>query len=75
MKLIKASDLMARFDYKSMNPFYNYMKNEGFPLPIKVGRRNFWKQEEVEAWINSREQRLDSPIRSTNAASKPRVTT
>lgn len=66
--LLKPSDLMARFDYKSMNPFYNYMKNEGFPLPIKVGRRNFWKQEEVEAWINSREQRLDSSPRNSTTS-------
>lgn len=66
--LLKPSDLKEKFGFKSMNPFYGYMKNDGFPLPIKVGRRNYWKQEDVEAWINSREQRIDAPIRTVKTA-------
>ncbi len=34
---------------------YNMMRQQGFPRPIRIGRRGVrWKSEEIQEWIDSR---------------------
>lgn len=36
---------------------YLYMKNNHFPMPVKLGVRSVgWIEEEVEAWLNQRKE-------------------
>ncbi|PZP53769.1 MAG: hypothetical protein DI595_02395 [Agrobacterium fabrum] len=31
---------------------WRWMRDGKFPSPLKVAGRNFWKSDEIEAWIN-----------------------
>ena len=34
--------------------FYQLIKDGKFPKPIKIGRKSFWLESEVLAWLNAR---------------------
>lgn len=38
----------------SRSSFYNEINLGLFPAPIKIGRRSFWIEEEIDAWLEER---------------------
>ncbi|HEM7577722.1 TPA: AlpA family phage regulatory protein [Serratia marcescens] len=52
-------EVKARLRYRSDSAFYEFLKDAGneFPMPFKVGGRNCWYRDEVEAWIGKRSEK------------------
>ena len=55
-KLLTYSQIEKIYGLKKGTMTKMVMKGE-FVKPVKVGNRNYFKVEEVEAWINSRQVR------------------
>lgn len=59
-ELMLTDEVMAKLRYspKSNSAFYEFLKDEqeGFPMPFKMGRRNFWYRCEVEDWLVKKSQ-------------------
>ncbi|WP_208952174.1 AlpA family transcriptional regulator [Rahnella sp. ChDrAdgB13] len=57
-EIMLTNEVMARLRYASTSAFYAFLKDKGeaFPLPFKLGRRNFWYSSEVEGWLEKKSQ-------------------
>lgn len=54
MNLIRMPDVRRRMPAPvSAVTIYAYIKDRGFPKPIKVGGRSFWQADAVEAWLRA----------------------
>jgi prophage regulatory protein len=52
-RLLKRSDVLE-LTSMSTSTLYIYMKLQGFPKPVKIGKRSVrWREREVNDWINS----------------------
>ena len=49
---LKSEDIMKKFAI-SKETLFNWRKQNKFPKPIKIGRRNLWKKEDIDNYINS----------------------
>lgn len=49
-KLLDLDDLMRKTKM-SKTTLYDLIKNDQFPQPIKVRRRSYWVESEIDAWI------------------------
>ncbi|URR09248.1 helix-turn-helix transcriptional regulator [Enterobacter roggenkampii] len=58
-KILLKGEVKARLRYRSDSAFYDFLKDEGngFPMPFKVGGRNCWYRDEVEAWIGKQSEK------------------
>ncbi len=43
-------ELISKFKI-SKQTLYDWIKNNSFPKPFKIGRRIFWRKSEIEAYI------------------------
>jgi predicted DNA-binding transcriptional regulator AlpA len=52
---LPSAAVRARYGVSDMS-LWRWLRNEatGFPHPIRVGKRRFWKLDELEAWEASR---------------------
>ena len=52
---LPAGAVRARYGVSDMS-LWRWLRNEalGFPAPIRINRRRFWKLAELEAWETSR---------------------
>lgn len=57
--ILLKGEVKARLRYRSDSAFYDFLKDEDneFPMPFKVGGRNCWYRDEVEAWIGKRSEK------------------
>ena len=58
-EILLKGEVKARLRYRSDSAFYDFLKDEenGFPMPFKVGGRNCWYRDEVEAWIGKQSEK------------------
>ncbi|MFN1150226.1 helix-turn-helix transcriptional regulator [Serratia liquefaciens] len=57
--ILLKGEVKARLRYRSDSSFYEFLKDErnGFPMPFKVGGRNCWYEDEVDAWISKQSEK------------------
>lgn len=53
MTRLTAREVTERFRF-TRSTLYRWMKEYGFPRPVKVGGRREWIVDEIEAWFASR---------------------
>lgn len=51
-EMLQMEDLIKTFKV-ARTTIYEWMKNEKFPKPCKIGHKNFWKRSEIESYIES----------------------
>ena len=70
MSLLTLDGVMERLGV-ARTTVYRLMEDEGFPRPLKVGRANRWKADEIEAWLEcqaeARELSRQRPMNSRNS--------
>jgi len=56
MRLVNANTVMARLGEISRVTLWPYLKDPelGFPRPIVMRKRRFWREDELSDWIASR---------------------
>lgn len=55
MKLLRFADLKERGIVASRMTLWRYIRNQGFPQPIKLSQTcNAWPESEVNAWLAAR---------------------
>ncbi|MGQ3662654.1 helix-turn-helix transcriptional regulator [Citrobacter braakii] len=71
-ELMLTDEVMAKLRYSpsSNSAFYAFLrdKRQGFPMPFKMGNRNFWYRSEVDDWMEKKSQ-----VRGLGAFSDERV--
>lgn len=55
MNFLNARQVAARMTV-SRTMIYDLMRKHGFPKPVKFGGRSAWREDEVEAWMQSRSE-------------------
>jgi predicted DNA-binding transcriptional regulator AlpA len=55
--LLSIADVLALIPV-SRGTLYNRMAEPDFPRPVKIGGRVFWKQEELYAYIESKQDKI-----------------
>lgn len=61
MNLLTDSDLTEMgIQPKSRAQRWRNIRAGTFPKPIKMGSRNVWPEEEIEAWVEARKAERDS---------------
>ena len=53
MKLINFNELRKRLGGRARSSIYLGMQNKRLPLPLKLGGRLYWEEEQLNAWIKS----------------------
>jgi predicted DNA-binding transcriptional regulator AlpA len=51
MKLLSRDQLPEKGLPASNSTLWIWRKTLGFPAPIKIGRHNYWVEEEVDQWL------------------------
>lgn len=54
--LITIADILALIPI-SRPTLYARMQDSDFPEPVRIGRRVFWKSEEIDAYIESKQNK------------------
>jgi len=54
--LIPATKLRKIVGDISDMTLWRWSKHRGFPSPTKIGRRRYWRQSEVTAWVEQHRQ-------------------
>lgn len=57
--LIPIADVLALIPV-SRGTLYNRMQEPDFPKPVKIGGRIFWKSEEIQAYIDSKQVKAEA---------------
>jgi predicted DNA-binding transcriptional regulator AlpA len=57
--LIPVADVLALIPV-SRGTLYNRMQEPDFPKPVKIGGRIFWKSEEIQAYIDSKQVKAEA---------------
>lgn len=47
---LSRNDVMQRYHLKSAATIYRWMRDIGFPRPVKFGRRSLWLVTDIEAF-------------------------
>ena len=58
--LMKAEDVRAMIGGISAMTEWRWRKYHGFPAPLKIARRNYYRRRDVEAWLHRFEERSDT---------------
>ena len=53
MKLINFNELRKRLGGRARSSIYLDMQNKRLPMPLKLGGRLYWEEEQLNAWIKS----------------------
>lgn len=51
-RLLSRRDLRRLFPVSDMT-IWRWQQSRGFPPPMKIGGRNFWREHDVSTWIQS----------------------
>lgn len=57
--LLPIADVLALIPV-SRATLYNRMQEPDFPAAVKIGARVFWKSEEILAYIDSKQEKVDA---------------
>lgn len=67
--LLRFSDLVARNVVRNRTTLMRWIRDEGFPQPIRLGPNSVaWREEEIAAWLDSRRPTRPDPTRAETAA-------
>lgn len=60
--ILFTKEVMGKLRYSGVAAFYRFLagKDNGFPKPFKIGRRNAWYKEDVQNWLE--EQRRKAAV-------------
>ena len=53
VKLINFNELRKRLGGKARSSIYLDMQKKRLPMPLKLGGRHYWEEEQLNAWIKS----------------------
>jgi predicted DNA-binding transcriptional regulator AlpA len=60
---LSSGAVRARFGGISLMTLHRWMRgNEGFPQPVQIAGRNFWRAEEITEWTATRPVRQASKV-------------
>jgi prophage regulatory protein len=57
-KLMTANDVMSAIGIRARSTLWRMAKRLDLPPPVCIGKRSIrWRADQIEAWVESREQR------------------
>lgn len=63
-RLLNPAAMRARCGDISEMTIHRWLRTDGgFPQPVYIGTRRFWRESEIDAWIASRQARGPAPVR------------
>lgn len=57
--LLPVSDVLALIPV-ARSTLYLMMQQPDFPKPVRIGARVFWKSEEIQAYIDSKQEKAEA---------------
>lgn len=57
--LLPVSDVLALIPV-ARSTLYLMMQKPDFPKPVRIGARVFWKSEEIQAYIDSKQEKAEA---------------
>jgi len=60
-KIMFSSDVMTFLRFGARSTFSEFLrKDKSFPQPFKIGGKNTWYREDVEAWLDKQREQANS---------------